>query len=108
MTTFNGVKDARLIESSIARWGEPVEVFVAGAAHVIRTEAIPSYEDYVVQLPNGATEHLEGWTLTFRPTEDYPRDSQINWRGLRWKINDSRMMHTKTRYMITQIPTPPE
>ena len=101
MVLFDGERDARLIESSIARYGESVTLGDGST-----TEAIPVYEDALVQLPNGETTHLEGWFLSFRKTVNLVIGHEIQWRSKRWKANDTFPMNTKLRCMVSEVPVP--
>lgn len=101
MVLHSGERDSRLIESAIARYGENITVPDGSV-----TQAIPNYEDSILPLVTGEVRHLEGWSLTFRPTIDLGIGDQIQWRDKLWKINDTRPMNTKLWCMVTEIPAP--
>ena len=106
MVLFDGARDTRLIESGIARYGEPVtfQTIRSESGVAFSTKAIPTYVDGTIELPNGEVKHLEGWMLTFRPEPDIPIGSIFTWRGSRWRVNDTSPMNTKLQCVVSAIP----
>ena len=103
MVIRDGHRDGRIIESAIGRYGETVS-FRDGTD----TEAVPNYEDGLVELRTGEVRHLEGWSLVFRPSFNIPVNTLLKWRDKYWKVTDTKPQITKLWCMLSGVPEPDE
>ena len=98
MSQANYIRDGRIVESAIARWGEFVDL---SDGSVVR--AIPNYINEVREQPSGEVFQYNGWELVFRPDTALDNGKVITWREQNWIINLVTQQNTKKRALISKV-----